>query len=200
MKCHRLTRTQLVPGPMSEVFGFFEDPKNLEAITPPWLHFRVQSSTTPAVRLGTEIEYRLTWRVFPMRWVSRISEYGQGRMFADEMLSGPYAQWYHRHYFSEVPRGVRVVDVVEYRLPVGPLGRLVHSVTVRRQLEAIFDFRRQAIERIFAPLSVSATDGPPRPHSLAGLAHHGDIEDHQDGEVPHQVRHECGRKAVRTRT
>jgi len=146
---HVLRRRQVVPGDLASVFDFFEDPKNLEAITPPWLRFEVRSSTTERVTLGTEITYRLRWQIFPMTWRSRISEYVEGELFADEMLAGPYKRWYHRHLFSAVPGGVEVEDVVEYELPFGPLGRLVHAAMVRRQLEAIFDYRTETIARIF---------------------------------------------------
>ena len=158
MSAHVLEARQVVPGDMAAVFGFFKDPKNLEAITPPWLRFEVRSSTTATVRRGTEILYRLRWQIFPMTWRSRISEYEEGVLFADEMLKGPYKRWYHRHLFSEVPGGVEVRDLVEYVLPFGPLGDLVHALTVRSQLEAIFAYRREAIERIFHP---SHSEGVP---------------------------------------
>ena len=50
-------------------------------------------------------------------------------------------------------------DHVEYALPFGLLGRLVHRLRVRRQLEEIFDYRRRAIEEIFAP-AVRGGAGP----------------------------------------
>ena len=58
---------------------------------------------------------------------------------------GPYRDWYHRHLFSPVPGGVAIEDVVEYRLPFGPLGRLAHAAFVRRQLGRIFDYRARVI-------------------------------------------------------
>ena len=71
-------------------------------------------------------------------------------MFADEMLVGPYRHWYHRHRFRPVEAGVEMVDVVEYELPFGVVGRLTHSALIRAQLERIFDYRRDTIARIFA--------------------------------------------------
>jgi ligand-binding SRPBCC domain-containing protein len=147
---HRLARRQIVSGELDRVFAFFEDPRNLETITPSWLHFRVVGSTDERIRLGTEIDYRLRWRVFPLRWRSRISEYHEGVMFADEMLVGPYRRWYHRHLFRAAADGVEMVDVVEYEMPLGPLGRAAHAALVRRQLDAIFDYRRDTVSRIFA--------------------------------------------------
>jgi len=147
---HVLERRQTIPADKESVFRFFEDPMNLERITPPWLNFHVVSATDERVSKGTEIEYRLRWHVFPMGWVSRISEHEEGAYFADEMISGPYRKWYHRHVFTDTPDGVEMLDRVEYVLPFGPLGRLVHAAVVRRQLEGIFDFRREAIARIFS--------------------------------------------------
>ena len=150
MSVHTLTCRQVVPGDMETVFRFFEDPKNLERITPPWLHFEVESSTDERVRSGTVIVYSLRWHLIPIRWQSRISEYEEGVLFADEMLSGPYKSWYHRHGFTALEGEVEVVDHVEYALPLGQLGTLVHSAVVRRQLDSIFEYRRKAIARIFS--------------------------------------------------
>ena len=156
---HVLERRQTVPGALPRVFSFFEDPLNLETITPPWLRFRVLSSTDVRVRLGTEIEYELRWQLFPMRWRSRIAEYEPGVMFADEMLVGPYTRWYHRHHFREVAGGVEMVDTVEYELPFGPLGRVAHAGLIRRQLDSIFDYRREMVAQLFAV--------PPQPSRAA---------------------------------
>ena len=106
---HVLERTQFVPAPIDEVFRFFEDPMNLERITPPWLHCNVQSTTDETVRRGTEIQYRLRWQIFPMWWRSRITEYEPGEMFADEQLRGPYTRWYHTHRFTPVEGGASPV-------------------------------------------------------------------------------------------
>jgi ligand-binding SRPBCC domain-containing protein len=157
MSLHVLERRQVVPGDLETVFGFFQAPMNLEAITPPWMHFEVLSSTHARVRKGTEITYRLRWQIFPMTWKSRISEYMGDTLFADEMLKGPYRRWHHTHLFRSVPDGVEVTDMVQYELPLGLLGRLIHTLVVRSQLEAIFDYRREAITRIFgSPRSAGA--------------------------------------------
>ncbi len=156
MSAHLLEYHQLIPGTIDRVLAFFEDPLNLEKITPPFLHFEVVSASDTRVEQGTEIEYRLRWHLLPMRWKSRISEYEQGVHFADEMLSGPYRHWYHRHHFAQTPQGVEMSDRVEYELPFGVMGEFVHNAIVRRQLESIFDYRREAIARIFAPTETRA--------------------------------------------
>jgi ligand-binding SRPBCC domain-containing protein len=146
---YRLHRTQVVGGELDAVFGFFKSPYNLEAITPPWLAFRVLHTTDPAVREGTRITYGLRLHGVPMRWESRIAEYVEGERFADEQIVGPYRHWYHRHLFRRVPGGVAIEDVVDYRLPLGVLGRMAHAALVRRELSRIFDHRARVIGERF---------------------------------------------------
>ncbi|CAN5287058.1 SRPBCC family protein [soil metagenome] len=154
---HTLVRTTLLPGSLEDVFAFFREPRNLERITPPWLAFRITSTSDAAVREGTRIRYQLRLHGIPLSWESRITEYSDNSHFADEQVTGPYAQWYHRHSFRAAPGGVEMTDTVDYRLPFGPLGRLVHWLVVRHQLRSIFDYRTTAIRALFP-----ASPGGPR--------------------------------------
>jgi ligand-binding SRPBCC domain-containing protein len=146
---HRLQRRQVVGWSLPHVFAFFKDPRNLEHLTPPWLGFKVLEASDPEVRFGTRIRYRLHLYGLRLRWESRIAEFVENESFADEQLIGPYRRWYHRHVFTEVEGGVAIEDTVDYALPLGVLGRLVHAVAVRRQLAAIFDYRARTIGRRF---------------------------------------------------
>jgi ligand-binding SRPBCC domain-containing protein len=51
--------------------------------------------------------------------------------------------------FRVVPGGVAIEDVVEYRMPFGPLGRLAHALVVRRHLDRIFAYRARVIRERF---------------------------------------------------
>jgi ligand-binding SRPBCC domain-containing protein len=144
-----LERTQVVPGDLPTVFAFFKRPENLERLTPPWLNFRILSTSDPEVRAGTRIRYRLRLNGIPLVWESLISQYEENVAFVDEQLKGPYRRWVHRHAFRQVPGGVEVSDRVEYALPFGPLGRIAHALMVRRQLDVIFGFRHRALEEAF---------------------------------------------------
>ena len=149
MASHILTRTQFIPRDPAEVFAFFRNPFNLEAITPPWLRFHVHDATEQQVREGTRIGYILKWHGVPLRWDSLIASYEENTSFADEMLRGPYKRWYHSHTFRAAPGGVEMCDRVEYELPLGVVGEAVHRVVVRRQLRRIFDYRARRIAEIF---------------------------------------------------
>lgn len=146
---HGLDREQLVHAPLDQVFEFFSGARNLEELTPPWLRFSVLTPEPIEMRAGTLIEYRLRVRSVPLRWVSRIEEWQPGRRFVDRQLRGPYRLWCHTHEFEAHPQGTLIRDNLRYELPLGPLGALAHAVVVRRDLERVFDYRLQRIERRF---------------------------------------------------
>ncbi|NIG52262.1 hypothetical protein F3J22_02105 [Chitinophaga sp. Cy-1792] len=49
--------------------------------------------------------------------------------------------WHHEHHFEVVAGGVRMTDLVHYRMPLGILGTLAHQVFVKKQLEDLFNYR-----------------------------------------------------------
>ena len=147
---HRLEREQLLPVGPSEAFEFFADAVNLEAITPPWLRFRVETPTPIVMERGTLIAYRLRLRGLPLRWLTRIVAWEPGRRFEDLQLRGPYRHWHHTHSFAPHAGGTIMRDRIDYALPLGPLGGAAHALIVRRDLERIFDFRAAYLRRSFS--------------------------------------------------
>jgi ligand-binding SRPBCC domain-containing protein len=147
---YALDRTQRIAAPLPEVFAFFSNPANLARITPPWLSFRMHGPSPPTLSEGSRLEYRIRWSAFSIRWVTRITKWRAPLEFEDIQEKGPYATWIHSHRFVERGGLVVMEDHVDYALPLGALGRIVHRLRVRRQLEDIFDYRRRAIEKIFA--------------------------------------------------
>jgi ligand-binding SRPBCC domain-containing protein len=145
MRVTRVERQQLLRLPPDEAFAFFSDALNLEAITPPWLRFRVVTPGPIAMRAGTLIEYRLRLRGLPVRWLTRIEVWEPGRRFVDRQVNGPYRLWHHMHAFAPHDAGTSMRDIVRYALPFGPLGRLACAALIRGELDRIFDFRRDAI-------------------------------------------------------
>ena len=147
MKTHHFWSELRIDCSPEEVFRFFADPHNLEAITPPWLRLVVRESTTPSIRAGTEIEYRLRLRGIPLRWRSRITLWEPPARFVDEQVAGPYRLWRHLHSFEPRERGTLARDSVEYAAWGGPL---VRRLLIAPELARIFAWRRRALSEIFA--------------------------------------------------
>lgn len=152
---HQLVREQLIARPLSEVFAFFADAANLEALTPSFLRFHIRTPMPIEMRAGARLEYSLSLFGVPMRWKTRITEWVPGVRFVDEQESGPYALWRHTHEFEARGDATLMRDIVDYREPLGALGLIAHRLFVRRTVERIFDYRREAVERLLgrAPLN-----------------------------------------------
>jgi len=141
----RLESVQVVERPLDEVFPFFERPENLEAITPPWLNFRILTESPVPMHVDARIDYRLSLFGVPLRWRTRIVRHEPGRAFVDEQESGPFALWHHTHEFRSHPRGTWMLDRVDFRAPLGPIGTLAHHLFVGRLVQRIFEHRRARI-------------------------------------------------------
>ena len=147
MKVHLLAREQHVPAPPEEVFAFFADTRNLAAITPSWLRFRLVEAPERLER-GSVLRYRLRLFGVPIRWKTEIVEWREGRSFTDVQVRGPYPLWVHTHRFTPVQGATEVYDAVRYRVPGGPLAGFVGGI-VGRWLDEIFDYRAERLEDLF---------------------------------------------------
>jgi hypothetical protein len=144
---YALERRQTVSAPPEEAFAFFADPRNLEAITPPWLRFRIVDAPARLER-GSHLRYRLRLFGLPVRWHTEIVDWRPPRSFTDLQLSGPYPLWEHTHRLSPAPGGTEIYDLVRYRTPGGPLAGLVRRLAVRRWLDEIFDYRADRMREL----------------------------------------------------
>jgi len=135
-----------LPRPVTEVFPFFADARNLQAITPDWLNFEVLTPGPIEIKAGALIDYKLRVRGLPLRWRTHIKAWEPPHRFVDEQLRGPYRQWIHEHTFVEKDGGTPARDVVRYAV-LG--GALVDRIFVRRDVERIFEFRRMKLVERF---------------------------------------------------
>jgi ligand-binding SRPBCC domain-containing protein len=145
---YTLERTQLIGRPLDEVFAFFSDAGNLEAITPAFLNFHILTPRPTAMRPGTLIDYQIRLLGIPLKWRTQIETWEPPHGFSDVQLRGPYKLWHHTHEFVAVPEGTLMTDLVQYQMPLGPLGRLVHALWTERTLARIFDYRFEKIEEL----------------------------------------------------
>jgi ligand-binding SRPBCC domain-containing protein len=147
---HLLQRSQRVPVPPERAFDFYADALNLEPMTPPWIHFRVTTPGPIVMGAGTLLDYTLRLHGIPIRWQTRIDTWEPPHRFTDTQLRGPYKLWQHTHEFEPTDdRGCEMRDTVRYAIPFGLVGELAHKLFVRRDLERIFDFRREAFAAHF---------------------------------------------------
>lgn len=147
---HHFRAEQWLERPVEEVFAFFSDANNLEAITPRQLNFHILTPGPIRLETGARIDYQLKLYGVPVKWATLIESWEPPRQFVDVQLRGPYRVWRHTHRFAAEGRGTRIFDDVEYELPFGPLGRVVEALWARREIAKIFGYRTAVIARRFS--------------------------------------------------
>lgn len=170
----------VVDAPLDRVWAFHVDPGGLPALTPAWLHLRIESVTGPDDEADPDVleaGSRMVSSVRPFgvgprqRWTSEITtarREDDRAVLRDRMVEGPFPRWDHTHRFESVggdgsddagsddagsgPR-TRVTDRVTYRLPGGPVGSVASPVGFVG-LEPLFRFRHRRLRKL---LDASAT-------------------------------------------
>ena len=141
---------QNIPISIEEAWDFFSSPSNLKVITPDYMGFEILFGAEPKLFAGQIIEYKVT-PLFNIKtsWVSEISHVSYKNYFVDEQRFGPYKLWHHKHFFKVIEGGVEITDIIDYKLPFGLLGRLVHPYIVKPKLEEVFQYREKKLIELF---------------------------------------------------
>ena len=150
MKIYRLEAHQNLPISQQEAWDFLSDPRNLKTITPDYMGFKILSGAANKMYAGQIIQYIVTPLMnIPMKWVTEITHVQEGEYFVDEQRFGPYSLWHHKHFIKPIKNGVEMIDIVDYKIPLGLLGQIVHPFLVGPKLKEIFKYRKNALNSIF---------------------------------------------------
>ncbi len=155
MKLYRLETVQNLPISQKEAWDFLSDPKNLKHITPEYMGFEILSGASDKMYAGQIIQYIVTPVMsIPTKWITEITHVDEGKYFVDEQRFGPYALWHHKHFIKPIHKGVEMIDIIDYKIPFGILGQLVHPIIVAPKLKEIFEFRKHALNEMFGEYKV----------------------------------------------
>jgi ligand-binding SRPBCC domain-containing protein len=150
MKIYTLHKKQQLPISLDEAWAFLSNPKNLKIITPDYMSFDIVSTIDRPLYTGQIIQYRVTPLLgIKTKWVSEITHIEDKKYFVDEQMYGPYSLWHHKHFVKEIEGGVELEDIIDYKVPLGFLGQLVHPILVKPKLEEIFSYRQKKLVDLF---------------------------------------------------
>ena len=168
----RLETEQWIAAPLPRVFAFFADPRNLPRIMPPsqgakLIKLNLVPPRFPAgvvpldagqmAGLGTEIVFK--FRAVPYlpiheKWVAIITGFSLNEYFSDIQKQGPFHRWQHTHCFEartmDGRDGTLIRDDVEYEVGFGVIGEILETLIFQRMLRKTFEYRKKALESIFA--------------------------------------------------
>ena len=117
------------------------------------MSFDIISGAEKPMFAGQIIQYLVTPILgIKTKWVSEITHFEEKKYFVDVQLYGPYALWHHKHFINKIEGGVELEDIIDYKVPLGILGQMVHPFIVKPKLEEIFNYRQQKMIEIFGEI------------------------------------------------
>jgi len=154
MGFYQLHKTQKIPATIDQVWDFISSPANLKKITPEYMGFNITSKLlSEKMYPGMIISYKVSPVLgIKMTWVTEITQVKEKEYFVDEQRVGPYSMWHHEHKIEPIEGGVLMTDIVSYQPPFGFLGSIANSILIKNQLKEIFDYRVEAVEKMFGKM------------------------------------------------
>ena len=150
MKIYTLHKTQKLPISPEKAWKFLSNPRNLKIITPDYMSFNIVSPIDRPLYTGQIIQYIVTPLLgIKTKWVSEITHIEDKEYFVDEQMYGPYSLWHHKHFIKEIEGGVEMEDIIDYKVPLGILGQIMHPILVKPKLEEIFSYRQKKLIELF---------------------------------------------------
>lgn len=93
----------------------------------------------------------VTWRAkhlgFYRELTSQIREMNAPNSFVDVQKKGPFHSFEHHHIFEETEGGTHMVDVFNYRSPLGILGRLADRLFLKKYMTKLLLRRNETIKQ-----------------------------------------------------
>ncbi|MBI1763836.1 MAG: SRPBCC family protein [Acidobacteria bacterium] len=134
-----------IHAPPAAVFAWHERPGAIEELTPPWERVEVLERARN-LQIGARMVFKIRSGPLSQLWVAEHIEDDPPLLFTDVQRRGPFAYWVHRHRFEPSASGqTRMIDEVEYALPLGWLGELLAGWFVRAKLQRMFAYRHQIV-------------------------------------------------------
>lgn len=151
MATFQFKRSQLVNASVDDVWDFISSPANLKEITPDHMGFDITSGDVPdKMYPGMIISYKVSPLLgIKMNWVTEIKNVVSKSFFVDEQRVGPYKMWHHQHHIEPHGNQTMMHDIITYIPPMGFLGRIANVLLIRKNLNDIFAYRKQALEKRF---------------------------------------------------
>ena len=142
---------QFIKSDIDSVWNYFNNPKHINSLTPPEMHFHTLTTNLPEqIHTDLIISYWVSplFRI-PLKWKTKIISVEKNKSFIDIQIKGPYKKWHHLHTFEKVENGVLMKDIITYELPFGRLGDFVHRIVVKKKVDQLFEFRTKQIQKHF---------------------------------------------------
>jgi ligand-binding SRPBCC domain-containing protein len=147
-KYYTYERSVLINAPKIKIFEFHRDTNNLPEISPPFPKIKIISISEIPLQNDSVLIFQLNYILFKINWEIKITDFVFNERIADLQLRGPFIFWKHYHIFTSVDEGTIVTDRIDYILPFGIIGKVLHPL-IKSQLSLVFKVRHNKTKSFF---------------------------------------------------
>ncbi|GLW14537.1 MULTISPECIES: SRPBCC family protein [Streptomyces] len=139
-----------VAAPPDEVFAVCLDVESHTRSMADSSERAVGGKTRGELALGDTVTFQARHLGLSWRLKARITSYDRPRCFVDEQESGPFKRWRHAHHFEPDGAGGTIMrDVVDFASPLGPVGRIIDTLLLRRYMPHLIRTRNAYLASTF---------------------------------------------------
>jgi len=107
----------------------------------------IAGRTSGLIELGETVTWRAKHFGIRQDLTSKITEFDQPYFFVDEMESGAFKSFRHKHHFSQIDGHTVMKDEFVFESPFGVLGKLVNWLILKRYMTNLLVRRNQVIKQ-----------------------------------------------------
>ena len=138
---NKFESTLEVPVPVDQLFSWHEMPGAFERLTPPFDPVKIKKRKG-GIDGGT-VHIKMNLGPIPLTWIAKHHSYKKNVQFLDEQVSGPFAEWNHKHLFEKLDtKSSKLIDKIDYRLPLEPFGSVFGGKFTKEKIRQMFAYRR----------------------------------------------------------
>ena len=102
--------------------------------------------TSGLIGLGDSVTWRAKHFGIYQNLTSKITAFDSPSYFVDEMVKGAFKRFKHEHIFEEQDGGTLMVDVFDYKSPLGFLGRIAEALFLEKYMTRLLTKRNEMIK------------------------------------------------------
>lgn len=102
--------------------------------------------TSGLLRPGETVTWRARHLGFYQNLTSKVTGFNRPVYFADAMVKGAFKNFRHDHYFSPVKGGTLMIDIFDYKSPLGILGKLADKLFLKKYMAKFLTRRNEGLK------------------------------------------------------
>jgi ligand-binding SRPBCC domain-containing protein len=106
----------------------------------------IAGKTSGLIELGETVTWRARHFGIWQHLTSNITEFNYPVYFVDEMVTGAFKSFRHKHHFSQLDGHTLMTDVFVFESPFGILGRLANWLVLKTYMTKLLTKRNEVIK------------------------------------------------------